>query len=466
MTNEILPPQAIEAERSILGAAMLSADAIYSIVNLPEQCFYRVDHQKIFREILNLHREEQPVDVVTLSERLERKGELEQVGGLAYLGTLAKDTPRVSNVSAYVKIVKQKAMLRNLIDLANSMSEQAYERDANPDAVIDFAGKHLDDVLNVSVVGEAEHIAKGLEQEIDAIDKRFRAGGQIVGLSTGFEGLDQLLYGLEKGALYILAARPAMGKTALLSNIWQNVGMNQKVGLFLSLEMPATQLSRRLLANIGRIDHGLLRAGSNLKDDDFQRMTVATKRLIESGMYVCDLPSLSVQRVRAIARKLQRKHGLDFIAVDYLQIMGSDEKTENRTQEVTKFSSGLKAIAKEFDVPVVVLSQLNRGIENRANKRPMMSDLRESGAIEQDADAVCFLYRDDYYNKDENSPLKGFAELIIGKNRNGDTGTVPLKWEGQYQAFSNLSPTEKAKFEHFSKQESGSKMKSIKGGLS
>jgi len=431
-----LPPQAIEAEQSVLGSLMTSGTAFDSVVgHITSDDFYRQGHADIFNSIRELSALNQATDVVTVSEHLSEKGILENVGGLEYLGFVSRNTPNSGNVKAYAQIVHDKANLRRLIEGANEIISMAYQTDGKTaDQVIGLADGVMGSIMQSSTTLDSKHIREYLPDAIDGLEQRFKSGGEMVGIPTGFDDIDHALQGLENGELYIVAARPGMGKTAFALNIVKNMGLSAKA-LFISMEMPVSQLINRIWASYG-VDHQRIRSGK-LLEQDWPKITRSIELISQSGIYLDETPALSVSKITAIAKKRMKKSGKMPIVIDYLQIMATDEQSRGRYEDVTAFSMGMKALAKTLDVPVVVLSQLSRNLESRPNKRPVMSDLRESGAIEQDAGGVIFLYRDEVYNKQ--TDFKGFAEAIIGKSRNGITKTAILGWEGEYQRFNNLS---------------------------
>lgn len=435
-------PSSVEAEQAVLGGLMLDnsrLDAVLEIVS--EADFYREDHKLILRMMIELQEDAQPLDAVTLSEALERHGELERAGGLGYLVELAANTPSAENITAYARIVRERSTLRQLIVAAQEISQSSY----NP------AGLDSDDLLQLAekrVAQIAEDRPKEgglrevnglLKETVERIDELFRSGDDVTGVPTGLTDLDNKTSGWQPGELIILAARPSMGKTALALNFVESAIFNQeRPVLVFSMEMPSAALVMRMMSSVGRIDQGRMRNGK-LTDEDWPKLSAAVSKLKDKPLFIDDTPGLTPQEMRARTRRIAREHGNPgMIMVDYLQLMQVAGSTEGRTQEISEISRALKALAKEFDCPVIALSQLNRSVEQRPNKRPMNSDLRESGAIEQDADVILFIYRDEYYNED--SAEKGVAELIIGKQRNGEVGTVRAAFVGKYTRFDNLAP--------------------------
>ncbi|MDH3281282.1 MAG: replicative DNA helicase [Gammaproteobacteria bacterium] len=439
-----LPPQATEAEQSVLGGLMLNNQLMDDVIGiLAAEDFYRHDHQTIFRAICALSEENEPVDVVTVSEWLSNVGELETVGGLAYLGTLAKNTHNTGNVSAYARIVRERAILRRLIAAANQIAGQAYNPEGRTAAdVLDRAENTIFEIAQRDVRrgGGFSPIKGLLKQTIDRVELLYSTKMTVTGVATGFNDLDEITSGLQPSDLVVIAGRPSMGKTALAMNLAEHASIEQNlpVAIF-SMEMPGQQLAMRMLASLSRVNAQKLRTG-RLTDDDWPRLTSTLSMLADKPIYVDDTPALTPLDIRTRARRLAREHGLGMIIVDYLQLMQSSEGLENRATEISSITRSLKILAKELNVPLLALSQLNRSLENRPNKRPVMSDLRESGAIEQDADVILFIYRDEVYNEDSHD--RGTAEIIIGKQRNGPVGTVRLTFMGEYTRFENFASEE------------------------
>ncbi|MHB8454998.1 MAG: replicative DNA helicase [Acidiferrobacterales bacterium] len=436
-----VPPQSVEAEQSVLGGLMLDNqrwDQIADRVSADD--FYRKEHRLIFRAIASLCDGNSPADVVTVSEWLEKNGEIETAGGLSYLGTLANNTPSAANIVAYADIVRERAIMRNLIRVANSIGNSAYRPEGrNAAELLDYAEKNILDISEQGAHrrGGFQPLKTLLTSAVDRIDTLFRSESPITGVSTGFSDLDAMTSGLQNGDLVIVAGRPSMGKTSLAMNIAESAAVGQKlpVAVF-SMEMPGEQLAMRMMSSLGRINAHKVRTGK-LEDDDWPRLTSAIGMLADAPMYIDDTPALTPLELRSRARRLKREHGLGLIIVDYLQLMQSPEAGENRATEISSITRSLKSLAKELGVPLIAMSQLNRSLEQRPNKRPVMSDLRESGAIEQDADVILFIYRDEVYNED--SQDKGTAEIIIGKQRNGPTGKVRLTFLGEYTRFENYA---------------------------
>ena len=453
MSNEIMmqnigtlkvPPHSIEAEQSILGGLLInndSLDIISSIIN--EDDFYRRDHFLIFKEICTLIEANQSCDVITLQENLERLNIIDQVGGLAYLGSLVNNTPGISNIRAYAEIVRERSILRQLIQASNEISDSAFNTDGRKiDEILETAEKKVFKISDIgaNASGDFKGMNTLLTSTVDKIDELYQNGGSFTGIPTGFTQFDEITSGLQPADLVILAGRPSMGKTSYMMNIVENVAIKADVGVAVfSMEMPAESLTLRMLSSLGRINQKNVRSGQ-LDDDDWPRLTNAVSILHKANIFIDDSPALSPTEMRARVRRLKRKHDIGLIVVDYLQLMSVKGHTENRVNEISEISRGLKALAKEMNVPVIALSQLNRSLEQRPNKRPVMSDLRESGAIEQDADVIVFIYRDEVYN--EESEHKGTAEIIIGKQRNGPLGMAKLTFLGQYTRFENIALSE------------------------
>lgn len=430
-----LPPCATEAEQSVIGGLLLDNGAYDRIASeLHPDDFYTAAHQTIYRTIVGMLERGQPVDVVTLFESLEQAGHSETCGGLPYLGDLAANTPSSANISAYVRAVVDRRKRRDLIAAGQRLIELAREPGSDAITRADKASSIVLSLEEQRGIKEPTTVSDLMGTVLDALEKRVSSGGAISGRSTGFTDLDRAITGLHPGNLVIVAGRPAMGKTTLSVNIAENVALDGGVALVFSLEMPASDLVERSMARAGTVNTQTLREGK-LTEEDWERMTVALGKLNDKGLVIDDDPSTAtVSHMRRKALRVQRKHTkLDLIVIDYLQLMRGEGG--NRNEEIGGITRGLKLLARELNVPIILLSQLNRGVEDRTDKRPMMSDLRESGAIEQDADVILMAYRDDYYL--ESSPLKGFAEIIIRKQRMGPTGTVPLIFEGQYSRFTN-----------------------------
>lgn len=438
-----VPPHSIEAEQAVLGGLMLDNNAWERVSDaVSDGDFYRHDHRLIFRAIYKLAERNEPFDVVTLSEQLDKEGQLAQVGGLAYLGELAKNTPSVANIKAYGQIIRERATLRQLIGISNDIADMAYAPQGKSAVeVLDEAERQIFQIAEARPkAGGPVGINEILVKTIDRIDELFNTNEGITGISTGFTDLDGMTSGLQPADLVIVAGRPSMGKTTFAMNLVENAVLRtDKVVLVFSLEMPSDSIVMRMLSSLGRIDQTKVRSGK-LDDDDWPRLTSAVNLLNERKLFIDDTAGISPTEMRARARRLAREHGeLALIMVDYLQLMRIPGSSgDNRTNEISEISRSLKALAKEFNCPVVALSQLNRSLEQRPNKRPVNSDLRESGAIEQDADIIMFVYRDEVYHPE--TEYKGVAEIIIGKQRNGPIGTCRLAFLGKYTRFENLAP--------------------------
>ncbi|MBA2872882.1 replicative DNA helicase [Anoxybacillus calidus] len=433
-----IPPQNIEAEQAVLGAIFLDSAALTlaSEVLVPED-FYRASHQKIFHAMLKVADKGEPVDLVTVTAELADAKMLEEVGGVSYLSELANSVPTAANVEYYARIVEEKSILRRLIRTATSIAQEGYTREDEVDDLLNEAEKKIMEVSQRKNTGAFQNIKDILVQTYDNIEMLHNRKGEITGIPTGFIELDRMTAGFQRSDLIIVAARPSVGKTAFALNIAQNVATktNENVAIF-SLEMSAQQLVMRMLCAEGNINAQNLRTGK-LTPEDWGKLTMAMGSLSNAGIYIDDTPGIRISEIRAKCRRLKQESGLGMVLIDYLQlIQGSGRNRENRQQEVSEISRSLKALARELEVPVIALSQLSRSVEQRQDKRPMMSDIRESGSIEQDADIVAFLYRDDYYDKD--SENKNIIEIIIAKQRNGPVGTVQLAFIKEYNKFVNL----------------------------
>ncbi|MFC5614019.1 replicative DNA helicase [Metabacillus niabensis] len=439
--NEVLgdriPPQNIEAEQAVLGAIFLqpSSLTLASELLIPED-FYRAAHQRIYNAMLELSDKGEPVDLVTVTAELADANLLEEVGGVSYLTDLANSVPTAANIEYYGKIVEEKSILRRLIRTATTIAQDGYTREDEVEVLLNEAEKTIMEVAQRKNAGAFQNIKDVLVQTYDNIELLHDRKGDITGIPTGFTELDKMTAGFQRNDLIIVAARPSVGKTAFALNIAQNVATktDENVAIF-SLEMGADQLVMRMLCAEGNIDAQRLRTGS-LTPEDWGKLTMAMGSLSNSGIYIDDTPGIRVSEIRAKCRRLKQESGLGMVLIDYLQLIQGSGRTDNRQQEVSEISRTLKELARELKVPVIALSQLSRGVEQRQDKRPMMSDIRESGSIEQDADIVAFLYRDDYYDKE--SENKNIIEIIIAKQRNGPVGTVSLAFVKEYNKFVNL----------------------------
>lgn len=439
-----VPPHSLEAEQSVLGGLLLDNEMWDSVSEaVVAQDFYSRSHRIIFETIGGLIELGEPVDLITLSETLESEQNLEAAGGFVYLAEMMRNTPSAANIIAYAKIVRERAVTREMISVANEIADAGFDTQGRSSAeLLDFAETKVFQIAEARANKSEgpENINSVLEKTVDRIEKLYQQPHDgVTGVSTGFADLDKMTAGLQKSDLIIVAARPSMGKTTFAMNLAENAAMTEdKPALIFSLEMPSEQIMMRMLASLGRIDQTKIRTGQ-LGDEDWARLSSTMGLLIEKGkMYIDDAAGLTPTEVRSRARRVAREHGgLSMIMVDYLQLMRAPQFSDNRTLEIAEISRSLKALAKELEVPVVALSQLNRSLEQRADKRPVNSDLRESGSIEQDADLIMFIYRDEVYH--DNSEFKGMAEIIIGKQRNGPIGRVPLTFQGQFSRFDNYA---------------------------
>ncbi len=437
-----LPPSSVQAEQALLGGLMLdnsSWDRVADRVGAAD--FYRPDHRLIFSAIEELSQRNQPCDAVTLSEFLASRKELDDAGGLAYLALLVKDTPSAANVADYAGIVRERALLRELIQAGNEIARSAYHTEGREIAELVDAAERK--VFQIAERGKRRgsgfmHLREILNDTVDRLDTLHQAGGAVTGLPTGFHKFDEFTAGLQAGDLIIVAGRPSMGKTTLALNVAENaaLGAGLPVAVF-SMEMSIEQLAFRMISSLGRVNQAHLRNG-RFGDEDWPRINGAIQQMSQAPIFIDDTPALTPTEVRARARRLQREHGLKLIVVDYLQLMSVSGGSENRATEISEISRSLKALARELSLPIIALSQLNRSVEQRTDKKPVMSDLRESGAIEQDADLIVFIYREEVYDKD--TPRKGIADINIAKQRNGPTGEFPLTFLGQYTRFENFAP--------------------------
>jgi len=436
-----VPPHSAEAEQAVLGGLMLDNRAWEQIADrLVESDFYRHDHRLIFRSIEALAEKDRPCDAVTIGEWLEKQDLLDEAGGLVYIGALAKDSPGAANVKAYADIVRERSVLRQLIHTGNDIAQSGYAPEGREvSELLEAAEQRVFEIAEKGSRAQAGFIGikKLLTGAVERIDSLFHSDGHITGISTGITAFDEKTAGLQKGDLIIVAGRPSMGKTSFAMNLAEHAAIREKIPTAVfSMEMSGEQLALRMISSLGRIDQSKVRTGK-LDDEDWPRITSAVTLMSEAPIFIDDTPALSPTEMRARARRLKREHGLGLVVVDYLQLMQVSGTKENRTNEISEISRGLKTLAKELDVPVIALSQLNRNLEQRPDKRPVMSDLRESGSIEQDADIIVFIYRDEVYN--ENSPHAGTAEVIIGKQRNGPTGKVRTAFLGRFTRFENLA---------------------------
>lgn len=439
-----IPPHSLEAEQSVLGGLLLDNEMWDRVAEaVVAQDFYSRSHRIIFEMIGRLIELGNPVDLITLSESLENEQQLDAAGGFVYLAEMMRNTPSAANIIAYAKIVRERAVTREMISVANEIADAGFDTQGRTSAdLLDFAETKVFQIAEARANKSEgpESINAVLEKTVDRIEKLYQQPNDgVTGVSTGFSDLDKMTAGLQKSDLIIVAARPSMGKTTFAMNLAEHAAMTEdKPALIFSLEMPSEQLMMRMLASLGRIDQTKIRTGQ-LGDEDWARLSSAMGLLIEKGkMFIDDAAGLTPTDVRSRARRIARDHGgLSMIMIDYLQLMRAPQFADNRTLEIAEISRSLKALAKELQVPVVALSQLNRSLEQRSDKRPINSDLRESGSIEQDADLIMFIYRDEVYH--DNSEFKGMAEIIIGKQRNGPIGRVPLTFQGQFSRFDNYA---------------------------
>ncbi|GAX89105.1 replicative DNA helicase [Effusibacillus lacus] len=434
---ERVPPQNIEAEQAVLGAVLIEPDTLMTVTEIlkPED-FYRSSHQKIFESMIEVAERGEPVDIVTLTAHLQNLGVIEEVGGVSYLATLANTVPTAANADYYAAIVKEKAVVRRLIRVATQIAASGYEGTDDVVGLIDDAERRIAELTNEKIARGFTPIKDILLATFERIEFLFSNKGGVTGVPTGYPDLDRITSGFQKSDLIIVAARPSVGKTAFSLNIAQNVAVRSKVPVAIfSLEMSKEQLVQRILCAEATIDAGKMRTGY-LDDDDWPKLTMAVSTLAEAPIFIDDTPGITVADIRSKCRRLQQEHGLGMILIDYLQLIQGRGKGDNRQQEISEISRTLKLIARELNVPVIALSQLSRSVEQRQDKRPMLSDLRESGSIEQDADIVAFLYRDDYYDPD--SEKKNIIEILIAKQRNGPTGKVELVFLKNFNKFVSL----------------------------
>ncbi len=434
-----IPPHSIEAEQAVLGGIFLDKEAWDKVAELLlEEDFYRKDHRIIFRAIAELSSNGHPTDIVTVAEWLENHQLLEEAGGMRNLAALAENTPSATNIASYADIVRKRSILRQLVSATTEINDTVFNpQGRNSEEILDYAEQAIFQIAEKQAKGLRKYkvIKDLLVNALDRIDELFHLKTPITGVPTGYEDFDKRTAGLQSADLIIIAGRPSMGKTAFAINIAEHVAIKEEMSVAVfSMEMPSEQLAMRMIGSLSRINQQKIRTG-NLEDEDWPRLTSTVGMMQDARIFIDDTPALTPAELRARSRRIARDHGLDLIVVDYLQLMQIPGTTENRATEISEISRSLKAMAKELNVPVIALSQLNRSLEQRPNKRPVMSDLRESGAIEQDADVILFIYRDEVYNED--SPDKGMAEIIIGKQRNGPIGLVKLAFLGQYTRFEN-----------------------------
>ncbi len=434
-----LPPQNLEAEKSILGGLMLDQEAWDEVSELlVEEDFYKPSHRKVYSAVRELHRREMPADLLTVSNLLLERGELESIGGAAYLAEMAEQTPSTANITSYAKIVSEKSLLRKVIHSSQDFVDKAYSQEyENIDSFLDNIEAKIFQLAESKVSVGLTDASELVKLSLEKIESLYASQLMVTGVSSGFTELDDLTAGFHPGELTILAARPSMGKTALSLNIALHAALNDKKKVaYFSVEMGKEQVMVRMLASSAKIGLSDLRVGK-IDDRAWPRLINTAASISDTGLFIDDSSGISPFEIRAKARRMKAQHGLDMIMIDYLQLMSMKNKMESREREVSEISKLLKSIAKELQVPVIALAQLNRGVEGRSDRRPMLSDLRESGSIEQDADVIMMIYREDYYDRD-NPEIKGVAEIIIGKQRNGPTDTVKLRWIPEYGVFENL----------------------------
>jgi len=434
---EKLPPQSLEAEMAVLGSMLLDREATgLAIETLNQSYFYKDAHKKIYSAIIKLYDESRAVDLVTVVEELKKNNALDDVGGPSYITSIASSVPTAANIIYYVKIVKEKYILRNLINASTHIASECYNSSHDADTLIDKAEQIIFDIASKKVESRSVPLRDIIRSSIETIDNLYQRKENITGLATGFRDLDMKTAGLQPSDLIVIAGRPSMGKSALAACIAEHVGVIEKKPVaFFSLEMSKEQLVQRLLCSHARVDAHKVRTGF-LSQADWPRLVTAAGKLSEAPIFIDDTPGVSVMEIRAKARRLKAKHDIQMIVLDYLQLMQGPHGADNRQQEISEISRSLKALARELNVPLIAISQLSRAVEQRSDHRPQLSDLRESGAIEQDADLVILLLREEYYNPTEEN--KGIAETIIAKQRNGPVGSISLTFVGEYMRFENL----------------------------
>ena len=435
----MLPPNSMEAEISVLGAMLQDSIAVQRATEqLKPEDFYQPEHRELFQAMADLNRRQAPIDLTTLQAELSRKGTLEGVGGLRYLMKIVSDVPTAANVHSYIAIVREKSILRRLINACSTISKDSYSQQKEVPAILSDAEKAIFDIVMNQHEGEAlKPISEVIVNTLDQIQELDRLKGEIAGVPTGFIDLDRLLTGLHPGELIVVGARPAMGKTSFAMNVAEHAALNKgKVTAVFTLEMPREQIAMRMLCSDARVDMQRVRRGT-LRDEDWEKISKTLGPLTAAPMYIDDTAAITPTQLRSRCRQLKMDKGLDLVVVDYLGLMRADGKTENRQLEVSEISRQLKAIALELKIPIVACAQLSRANKDRIDKRPMLSDLRDSGSIEQDADVVMFLHREEYYNKETED--KNIGEVIVSKQRSGPLGTVKLAWLSEYTTFANLA---------------------------
>jgi replicative DNA helicase len=433
-----VPPQNLDAEQSILGGILLDNQALNAVLEvLTHQDFYSEAHRKIFLAITELAERNEPSDLVTLGSFLKDKNQLDSIGGTSYLATLVESVPSAANISAYAKLVKEKSVLRQLISTATGIVTRSYGTGADVDQLLDEAEHAIFEISEHKIRPSFFPMKDIIKDSFRTIERLYERKELVTGVPTGFGKIDEITSGLQNSDLIIIAGRPSMGKTAFALNIAEHVALEENIAVAIfSLEMAKEQLAMRMFSSIAKVNSQKLRRGF-VGETDWPKLTTAAGRLSEAPIFIDDTPAITVLEMKAKARRLKADKGLGLVILDYLQLMRSGGSKDSREQEISEISRSLKALAKELAVPVIALSQLNRKVEDRTNRRPQMADLRESGAIEQDADVIAFIYRDEVYNKSEDNTERGFAEIIIGKQRNGPTGTVKLVFQEQFTRFEN-----------------------------
>ena len=434
-----VPPHDIEAEQAVLGSMLTDKEAVVSSIEiLRANSFYREDNKAIFQAMFDLYAKNEPIDIVTVKSELVSQGNFDRIGGIEYLASLPDKVPTSANVDKYIKIVDEKAALRELINTSNELISLGYDESENVDHIVDMAQKKVYDLSERKSQRGYSPLKDVLSANLAVLEELYNKKGNVTGISTGFEDLDRKTAGLHNSDLVIVAARPAMGKSAFAINLAANAAIKSKVPtVIFSLEMSKEQVGNRILCSESMVESERIRTGK-IEDSDWTKLVQTLGELSEAPIYIDDTPGITAMEIRARARKLKMEKNIGLIVIDYLQLItGSSGRNSSREQEIAEISRSLKILAKELDIPVVALSQLSRATEKRDDKRPMMSDLRESGSIEQDADIIMFLYRDDYYNSE--SPEQNVTEIIIGKQRNGSVGTIKLAWLPNYTKFANLA---------------------------
>ncbi|MCX5885440.1 MAG: replicative DNA helicase [Proteobacteria bacterium] len=438
--NHKLPPQNIDAEQSVLGGVLVENEAFNKVLEyITQEDFYREAHRKIFLGMVELFNKNEPVDLITLTEVLKKRNHLEDVGGAAYLASLVDNITTASNISYYAKIVREKSVIRKLITTATEIVTSGYEDSKDVEDLLDEAEKSIFEITGRQIKPSFLDLKSVLKESMKTIERLYERKEFVTGVPTGFGELDRLTAGLQPSELIVVAGRPSMGKTAFCLNIAQYAAIeaNIPVAIF-SLEMSKEQIALRMICSEGRVDAHRLRRGF-LDKEDWKKLITAIDVLSQAPIFIDDTPALTALEMRAKARRLKAEHNLGLLIVDYLQLMRGRGSSDNREQEISDISRSLKALAKELNLPIVALSQLNRRVEDRPNKRPQLADLRESGAIEQDADVIAFIYREELYNRSDED-VKGIAEILVGKQRNGPTGDIKLTFVDKYTRFENFSP--------------------------